>query len=101
MVIKPAMEIRQSDDLGFPSQSQSFMSFFRMTRHMLPILIARVGLSALSGHIAARSLCTWTHPTSRGCGRQPDRHGTIFPGIPDLQQTSRRHNVSKDADRRL
>ena len=69
MVIKPAMEIRQSDDLGFPSQSQSFMSFFRMTRHMLPILIARVGLSALSGHIAARSLCTWAHPTSRGCGR--------------------------------
>jgi hypothetical protein len=51
MVIKPAMEIRQSDDLGFPSQSQSFMSFFRMTRHMLPILIARVGLSALVGFV--------------------------------------------------
>ncbi len=41
MVIKPAMEIHQSDDLGFPSRSQSFRSFFRMTRHMLPILIAR------------------------------------------------------------
>ncbi len=29
-----------------------------MTRHMLPILIARVGLSASSGNIAARSLST-------------------------------------------
>ena len=77
------MDIHQRDDLAFPQLSPSFSGCFPMTRHVLPILSAPVGLTALArphcGQIAEPFRIV-TRPGVLECRGVPTRQAGLLVG---------------------